>query len=157
MFERVKRTRAGEYQLRITQEERDVLRTLPAQLLELLSEGDPDSDPAMKRLFPLAFLDDAEAAAEFDGAVRNDLMAHRLRAIATMGRTLDAPRLSEDELEAWLAAINDLRLVLGVRLMVTEETGPQDFEGDQASQRSFALYAYLSRLEEELVSALSKG
>ena len=157
MFERVKRTRAGEYQLRITQEERDVLRTLPAQLLELLSEGDPGSDPAMKRLFPLAFLDDAEAAAEFDGAVRNDLMAHRLRAIATMERTLDAPRLSEDELEAWLAAINDLRLVLGVRLMVTEETGPQDFEGDQAPQRSFALYAYLSRFEEELVSALSKG
>lgn len=134
-----------------------MLRTLPAQLREVLSEADPGSDPAMRRLFPSAFLDDAEAAAEFDRAVRGDLTAERLRAISTMERTLDAPRLNEEELHAWLAAINDIRLVLGVRLMVTEESVSQDFEGDEGSRQSFALYAYLSHLEEDVVSALSKA
>jgi hypothetical protein len=154
---RVKRTRRGSFELRIPDDERDVLRTLPGQLRELIAEGDPLEDPVMRRLYPAAYLDDPEAAAEFDGFVRDDLTAQRVAATETMERTIDARSLSEDELAAWLGSINDLRLVLGVRLNVTEESEPQDFAGEPEREASFGLYAYLSYLEDEIVRALSGG
>jgi hypothetical protein len=152
---RVRRTKRGDFELRIPRAERDVLRELPGQLLELLDDGDPANDPALRRLYPSAYLDDPEAAAEFDGFVRDELTAQRKTAIDTMARTVDAAKVSEDELLAWLAAVNDLRLVLGVRLNVTEESRPEDFSDDAERERSFAVYAYLSYLEEEMVDALS--
>ena len=150
---RIKRTRRG-FELRLPAAERDVLRTLPSQLRTLLDAGERE-DPAMRRLFPAAHLDDAAAAEEFDGFVRDDLTEQRRRSIDEMTRTLDAPTLTEDELLAWLGVVNDLRLVLGVRLAVTEETTPGDFEGDDEAAATYALYAYLSYLEEEVVDALS--
>jgi hypothetical protein len=153
---RVKRLRRGGFQLRLPAQERDVLATLPEMLRSLLTEGAAD-DPAMRRLFPRAFLDDEAAAVEFDEVVRDDLLEQRLAAIDTMERTLRADRLSEDELVAWLGAVNDLRLVLGVRLAVTEESTPEDFGGDPEAERAFGLYAYLSYLEEDVVRALSSG
>lgn len=150
---RVKRTRRG-FELRLPPAERDVLRSLPDQLETLLDEGDRD-DPALRRLYPSAHLDDEAAAAEFDGFVRGDLTAGRRRALGEMTRTLGETTLTEEELLAWLAVVNDLRLVLGVRLAVTEETTPNDFEDDREAAGSYALYAYLSYLEEEMVDALS--
>lgn len=149
---RIRRTRRG-FDLRLPMAERDVLRSLPAQLGALLDEGDRQ-DPAMRRLFPPAHLDDADAAAEFDGFVRDDLTEQRRNALAEMERTVDAGRLSEEELLAWLAVVNDLRLILGVRLAVSEETDPADYAADDEAAGSYALYAYLSYLEEEMVEAL---
>jgi hypothetical protein len=154
---RVKRSGPDRFELRIPAGERDVLRTLPGQLRALVVGGDAREDPALRRLYPAAYLDDPTAAAEFDGVVRDDLTEQRLAAIDTMTRTLDERRLNREEVEAWLAAINDLRLVLGVRLAVTEESEPRDFAGDEDDEASFALYAYLSMLEEEIVEALSRG
>ena len=151
---RVKRSRAGDFVLRIPPPERDVLGKLPEMLRGLL-EQDDRTDPALRRLFPSAYLDDEEAAAEFDSVVRDDLVAQRTAAIETMERTLKAPRLTEDELLAWLAAMNDLRLVLGVRLAVTEESTMKDFDGDPETEAAYGLYTYLSYLEEDVVLALS--
>jgi hypothetical protein len=153
---RIKRIRRGGYTLRIPPPEREVLATIPPMLRELLSGGDSE-DPAMRRLFPRAYMDDETASAEFDSVVHDDLLEQRLAAIDTMERTLAAERLSEDELLAWLASINDLRLVLGVRLSVTEESTPLDFSADPETERAFALYAYLSYLEEDAVRALSSS
>jgi Domain of unknown function (DUF2017) len=89
--------------------------------------------------------------------VRDDLVAGRLRAIDVMERTVDAPRLTEDELTDWLAAINDLRLVLGTRLDVTEDLSELDLAPDDPRTPSLAIYAYLSYLEEEVVRALAGG
>ena len=140
--------------MRLPARERDVLRTLPTQLGELLDDGDRE-DPAVRRLFPSAYLDDVAAAADFDGIVRDDLVRERRHALEEMTRTIDATSVTEDELLAWLAVVNDLRLVLGVRLAVTEETTPADFAGDDEASASYALYAYLSYLEEEIVEALA--
>lgn len=108
----------------------------------------------MRRLYPAAYLDDPEATREFDAIVRDDLTAERMRAIDTMADTIEATSLSEDQLGAWLAAINDVRLVLGVRLHVSEESVPEDFAGGP-EESAFATYVYLSYLEEEVVRALS--
>jgi hypothetical protein len=154
---RVKRTGKDRFDIRIPKAERDVLRALPGQLRGLIEDGDARQDPALRRLYPAAYLDDPTAAAEFDDIVRDELTEQRLAAIDTLTRTLDASRLRAEEVEAWLAAINDLRLVLGVRLAVTEESEPEDFAGSEEDEASFALYAYLSVLEEEIVEALSRA
>jgi hypothetical protein len=152
---RIRRTRRG-FAVRLPGRERDLLRALPAQLGELL-DGSRRDDPALRRLYPAAHLDDPAAADEFDRFVRDDLTEQRRRALDEMARTLDADLLTEEELGAWLAVINDTRLVLGVRLSVTEESVPADFGGDEQTAGSFAVYAYLSMLEEEIVEALSAG
>ncbi len=148
---RVVRARDGRFLLELPREERDVLRTLPAQLRELLAE---EGDPALRRLFPPAYADDPEREADFREMVRDDLVEAKLAAIATMEATIDAERLTEEELLAWLGALNDLRLVLGTRLDVSEETGFGDFEGD-AREGVAALYWYLGALEEDVVEALA--
>jgi hypothetical protein len=147
----------GAFDVDIAPEQRDVLRELPAQLRELLANGDAETDAALRRLFPSADPGDPVHAAEFDQMVRGDLTAERGSAIETMERTIDADRLSEDELLGWLGVVNDLRLVLGTRLEVTEESGPEDFEGSDPRAHAYALYAYLSFLEEQIVEALSPG
>jgi hypothetical protein len=154
-FERVKRTRKGDYLLRIPSSERELLRTLPAQLRELLTGGDAATDPALRRLFPPATMDDAQINAEFDRLMRDDLSAEKLAAIDTFERTVDAQRLSEDELTSWLAAINDLRLVFGVRLNVTEETTAANYDPEDPLAQLYAVYLYLTFLEDHLISALA--
>lgn len=150
----IERSRGGGFDLRISEPEREVLMTLPGTLRALLLSGDGD-DPALRRLYPSAFTDDEEASAEFDSIVHDDLLHQRLEAIDTMERTLGAEHLTEDELLAWLAALNDLRLVLGVRLAVTEEATDADFAGDPEAEGAYELYRYLSFLEEHVVAALS--
>ncbi len=153
---RVKRTRKGDFLLRLTRNDRDVVRALPAQLRELLSGPTPPGDPAMERLFPAAYPDDVSRSQEFDRMVREDLVSERLSAVETMERTLDAERVDEEELLAWLSAINDLRLVLGTRIGVTEEMTFADLRSDDPRTPSLALYAFLSVLEEDVVAALSR-
>jgi len=137
--------------------ERDVLRTLPGQLRALLTGTDVAANPDLRRLFPPAYPDDPEKAAEYDGMVRDDLMAGRLSAIEVMERTIDSDKLSEDELLAWLSAINDLRLVLGTRLDVPEDLSELDVRPGDLRAEGLALYAYLSIFEEDAVAALSRS
>jgi len=152
---RVKRVRGGRFALRITGAERDVLRSLPGQLRQMLTGQDSATDPDLRRLFPPAYPDDPQKSAEYDGMVRDDLMAERIAAIEVMERTIDSDSLSEDELLAWLSAINDLRLVLGTRLDVPEDLSELDVHPDDPRAETLALYAYLSMLEEDAVAALS--
>jgi hypothetical protein len=159
-FERVKRTRRGDFVVRLPTAERDLLRTLPGQLRAILAQDDGAEDAALRRLFPPATLDDRAVNAEFERLAREDLLAERLRGLETMERTLEADRLSEDELAAWLGAINDLRLVIGVRLDVTEGTTAADFAhlaDDDPTVQTYRLYSYLTYLEDQLVSALVEG
>lgn len=153
---RVKRTRRGDFLLRVTTNERDVLREVAAELRELIEGGDPQ-DAAVRRLYPAGYLDDPERSAEYDRMVRDDLTRGRLEAIEQMVATLDSPRVSEDELAAWLGALNDARLVIGTRLDVTEETTMADLAGDPKRERMYVLYAFLTSLEAEVVDALSPG
>jgi len=150
----VKRSRRGGYDLRIPAAEREILGTIPGMLRALLVDGDA-ADPALQRLYPMAFNDDEDASAEFRDITHDELLEQRLAAIDTMERTLRFDHLTEDELLAWLAALNDVRLVLGVRLEVTEEASAADFAGDPEAERAYELYRYLSYLEEHVVDALS--
>src|SRR5688500_13645235 len=103
---------SGGYRLRLPPEEREVLRSLPAQLRDLLETG----DPALERLFPPAHPDDPEQQAEYASLVHDDLRRQRETSLDVMERTIDADRIDEEDLSAWLTALNDLRLVPATRL-----------------------------------------
>jgi hypothetical protein len=147
---RITRDKSGGYRLRLSDEEREVLRGLPAQLRELLQT----SDPSLERLFPPAY-DDAEADEAYGALVRGDLLAAKLAALEVVERTIDADRLDEAQLHAWLDALESLRLVLGTQLDVTEATYAQDLDAHDPRAPALALYGYLSWLQEQAVEALA--
>ncbi len=148
---RIARQRGGGYRLRLTQPERELLQALPGQLMELLETD----DPSLRRLKPPAYDDDAEASAEYTAMVGDDLLEGRRLALETMARTATADRLTEDELGSWLTATNDLRLVLGTRLNVTDDTQGFMPLADDPQAPEWVAYNYLSWLQEEVVAALS--
>lgn len=156
-FERppVRPAGGGRFRVDLQPWERDLLRTLPGQVRELLGTD----DPALERLFPPAYLkpDDAERAEEYRRLMRDDLLASHRGALEALEATADETSLDEAQLVAWLGALNDLRLVLGTRLDVSEDMGEEPFPPDDPRAESFALYRYLSYLQETVVAALSRS
>ncbi len=148
---RIRRTRKGDYELRIPQNERAVLRQLIAELRELL----PTEDASVGRLFPPAYSDDAPANDEYARLMHDDLLAERTAALDEFERTVDARRVTEDQLVAWMGSVNDLRLVLGTKLDVTEEMYERPLTEDTPNASQLAIYHYLGWLEEQIVVALS--
>ena len=150
---RIRRTRDGRYAVALETWERDLLRSLPGQLRDLLSTD----DPALERLYPPAYVDDPERNDEYQRLVRGDLTERRMTSIDVMESTIDATDLDEEQLVAWMGAINDLRLVLGTRLDVSEEPLEEQVDEHDPRAPAFALYGYLSHLQETVVQALSSA
>jgi hypothetical protein len=145
------------FRVRLGQNERTVIRGLAGQHRELLTAESPSSDPAVARLFPSAYPDDPLRSLEFEQATGGALLDGRLQAASTVESTSDAETLTEEQLLQWLAVVNDLRLVLGTRLEVTEETTEDDFAGDEERSGAFDLYVFLTWLEWEIVEVLPVG
>ncbi len=114
-------------------------------------------DPALTRLFPPAYQDDPVRDEEYSRLVHDDLLAGKLSSVGIMEATIDADRVDEEQLTAWLGAINDLRLIMGSRLGVTEEMYERDLARDDPRTPQFALFTYLGWLEEQVVQALASG
>ncbi len=149
---RIRRTRSGQFELRLPPEEREVLRGLPAQMRDALELG--DADPAVARLNPSACPDDDQVDQEYRELMGDQLTEGRLEALAMLEKSVDEPRLDEEQALAWMRAINDLRLLLGTRLDVTEDPADRRVADDDPRASAFALYDYLSLLTQELVEAL---
>jgi len=155
---RIRRARRGGVDIRIPAEERDVLRTLPDNVREALQGMDPTrpgDDPAVARLYPGAYLDNDDHDAEYRRLMHGELHEGRLAALDAFEEAIDADHLDEDRAWAWLRALNDIRLLLGTRLDVTEGEVIRRANPDDPRAASLALYGYLSWLEEQLVEALS--
>lgn len=141
----------GGYRLRLSAGEREVLRDLCDELRGLVEA----EDASVGRLFPAAFRDDPEASAEYDRLVRGELVSGRLAALQTVDRTIDADRLDEEQLGAWCGALNDLRLVLGERLGVTEDSYEQDLDPNDPRAPELAVFGWLTWLQGSAVEALA--
>lgn len=139
------RRRRGGIRLTLDAGEASVLDHLLEQLVELLEPEGSDAhdqldplaamvgigtstevpeDPALARLLPDAYGDDAEASAEFrrytELSLRESKQVQAQLARATLADS-DREVLTDEETDAWLRALNDLRLALGTRLEVTED------------------------------------
>jgi Domain of unknown function (DUF2017) len=141
----------GGYRLHLSAGERDVLREL-CQELRGLVEAD---DASVGRLFPAAFRDDAEASAEYDQLVHGELVSGRLAALRTVDQTIEADQLDEEQLAAWCGALNDLRLVLGARLGVTEDTYEEELDPNDPRAPELAVFGWLTWLQGSAVEALA--
>ena len=133
----------------------------PLARLVGLSGGTPERprDPALARLLPDAYGDgDPEASAEFRRYTDADLRAGKRAALRlVLGAVPEGGgrlRLSRDDADAWLSALNDLRLVLGTRLEVTEDLDERALAADGPRLPALQLYGWLGWLQESLISCL---
>jgi hypothetical protein len=151
MRDRVSRKGADRYQIRLPPNEIRVLRELVLHLREqLLASTD---DPAVRRLFPPAYANDPERDAGYQVLTRDELLNGRLQALETVEATLDKKEVDREELTAWMQSLTSLRLVLGTRLDVDEES--QDFDPSDPQAPLYAVYEFLGWLLSQAVDALS--
>ena len=164
MNRRVNRRGDGRVDLTLESVEVELIRDLPEQL-RALYEGDHD-DLARRRLFPRAYLDPTEEQAESDWEelVHPGLLQGRLDALARLTASVAGAEpirrdrfvvhLQPDDVQAWLAVVNDARLALGTRIGVTDDTDLARLDPTTPEAPAVAAYAWLTALEGELVDAL---
>jgi hypothetical protein len=118
-------------------------------------------DPVLARLLPDAYSDDPEAAGEFrkytEPALRSAKYEVAKQLLDTLPEAGGRIQLSNDEALAWLKALNDVRLALGVRLGVTEEFEEEwaKLKPDDPQWTAYEVYAWLGAVQESLVQALA--
>ena len=78
---------------------------------------------------------------------------HRQVGVDRSRRCLGAKLLEDDQVNAWVQGINQIRLVLGTRLDVDEDE--PEFDPEAADAPARAVYAYLAMLLDQFVDALS--
>ena len=156
---RVRRRGDGTFALSIPAEERELLRSVGPQLREVIVRQataiEAGADPAVDRLFPEAYPDDEERQAEFRLLAHDSLLESHLGALAVLEETADADELTEDQLLAWMRAVNNVRLVLGTRLEVTEEGRERPRSRRDPRAGAFAVYDYLTYLQGDILEALA--
>jgi len=174
--------------------EADLLRSLAGQLVELLHNekavttepADPlealfdfsgpttePDDPVLARLFPTAYADDEEAAADFRRFTEGTLRDAKSQAASAIIDTLEEaglpPELTEDGLvidveldgptaETWMRSFTDIRLALATRLGVEEgdEAHWEALPDDAPERQVYGIYQWVGYLQETLVEALYK-
>lgn len=149
-----RRLPTGSFAVQLPKPVRRALENLGGQLLELVTDLHPSDDPAVARLYPPAYPDDALQNLDYERMAYDGLRDGRIVAARTLQRTAKAKRLTEEELLAWMGAANDLRLVMGTRLGVTEESRPDDFADDPSAGETFEIYLFLGGVVEAIVQAL---
>jgi hypothetical protein len=151
---------------RFAPDEVKVLRRVAAEVVALLTDGFDHDDPVVGRLFPDVYPDQPEASEEYRTYTEGELKTAKIDQAGAILAALPASgggevALDAESAEAWLRALNDIRLALGVRLEIVDETSLET-ELDEAvltdptSSRVFQLsvYAYLGYLQESLLEAM---
>ncbi len=137
------------FRVRLAPEAREWVVGLADELDQILTDDTPDT----RRLFPTAYPQDPELDAGYQILAREQLIDDRRQAIAAMRASVHADHLSHDELTAWMRIVNDLRLVLGTRLDVSEDDESLDF--DSPDIQAQLVYHELGMLLAEIVDALT--
>jgi hypothetical protein len=147
---RIQRTGSGEIRLRFPEHERALLREIAASIRSRLAAE--DHDPALRRLFPPAYAD-SEREREYRELTRAQLVTGRERALEVLESTVELDSLSPEQADAWLRALNDARLVLGTALDVQEDLDWEAIDQGHPRAPEYAMYGYLSWIQEQLVEA----
>jgi hypothetical protein len=135
----------------------------PLETLVGLSGDEParPTDPALLRLLPDAYGEDPAAAGEFRRLMEGDLRRSKVAALDRLVADLPADgratlSLTTDAAETWVTALNDIRLVLGVRLDVHEEMDDvwETLTADDPRIPLFYAYERLTQLQHELIDVL---
>ena len=111
----------------------------------------------LARLFPSAY-EDHEQSAEFRRYTEATLRDGKRADAQTMLDSAEPGRveLTQEQAQAWMRALNDVRLALGTRLEVTEEIHDEIAEMPEDDPRypAYVTYDWLTYLQDTLVRAL---
>jgi hypothetical protein len=156
--------------LELTRMEAAHLAGLVTQFAELVEDAESAaSDPAIARLVPDAYADDAEAAQDFRDMTERDLLDRRRQDAGAVLASLSEPSslpdnadpddealmelvelpLEPETLQAWLRCLAAIRLVLATRLGIRTE---EDHDGEDPR---FGIYEWLGYRLDGLVQAAS--
>jgi hypothetical protein len=156
------RFRHGDVVARLDPAEAGIVGLLLDQLEQLLAADADDvaGDPVMERLLPDGHRSDPELAADYRELTESSLRSGKSDDLAIVRATLPdgggEVRLDPDQAASWLRTSNDLRLALGTRLDITEDTEPPDEIADEQDQQ-LAVYYWLTAVQGSLVDALVAG
>jgi hypothetical protein len=143
----------------------DDLDRLLAEAVEAAEAAEAPSipdDPVLARLLPDAYQDDPEAAGEFRKYTESSLREAKKYFAQTLLDTLPPSggrvKLTGDQARDWMRALNDVRLMFGVRLEVTEDFEEQlaSLAPDDPRVAAFEVYGWLGAVQESLVRALDR-
>ncbi len=148
MFNRLFSVKNGEMVVRLDDNVRVLIRKVSEELREVLLVNDPE---ATRRLYPTAYPDDDEMNAEYQEMVHDQLLMQRLDGIDELQATIDDDVITLDTADAWMSTINQVRLVLGTRLDVSEEEMVVDEDDPEA--QGIVIYQVLSYVLEHLTEA----
>jgi len=137
------------------QQEREVIHNVCQELLAALDEPDPNRNPVLRRLFPVAHTADEDINADYQEMVGADLLQSRREVIARVAATTDQRELDRATLESWMTGLNAIRLVLGTWLDVSEDR-PPDLDPEDPTAHSWAIYEFLGVLVGIVVDALAQ-
>jgi hypothetical protein len=121
----------------------------------------PPDDPVLARLLPDFASSSEQDAGEVSAALRSvrepELIEAKQAAIATVLATCPASggriELAPPQAEEWLAAVNDVRLALGVALDVSEDM-PEQLPADDPRADHLPVYHWLTWLQDSLVTTM---
>ena len=143
--------RDGSYVLNLDDRERELIRQILGEMRALLILD--ATDPRVRRLYPAAYADDAKKEEEYQQLTHEELRSSRLANVDAVEASIAAELLTEEQLTAWMQAINSLRLVLGTLLDISDDDQELAFDLDDPEARTQALYGYLGGLLDEIVDA----
>ena len=153
------RPRGGDVVARLDPAEATIVGLLLDQLERLLAADSEDvgDDPVLARLLPDGHRSDPEIADDFRQLTESALRSGKADDLAVVRATLPTEggevRLDTDQAAAWLRSTNDLRLALGTRLDIGEDTEPPE-EITGAEDQQLAVYYWLTAVQGSLVDAL---
>jgi hypothetical protein len=139
----------GNYKVRLPLEARQWVSSLADEMERLVDIDDEDT----KRLFPTAYIDDPELDEGYQVLAREQLIDDRRAAIQLVRDSAERSTLTGEELGAWMNVVNNLRLVLGTKLDVSEDEHEIDLEGPNVE--ALLLSRGLSELLAEIVDGLT--
>ena len=136
------------------QQEAELLVLLARQLEQFVDDRAEQADPLVRRLFPEAYRDDPDAAAEFRRYTRDALRSYKTSGADALATTLTAsPRVELDRLEAdrWARSLTDIRLMVGTRIGLEDDDSevPEGLVGE--------IYHWLTELQGGIIAALDGG
>jgi len=171
------RTATGRIVLRADKVERGLLASVARQVIDLVkpeempedadplaaalgwTEGDvgPSDDPAVARLLPNAYADEAESA-DFRRFTERDLRQTKVQHATTVLEEIErsGEKITVGSPESWLGTLNDARLAIGTRIQISEDNHEElaGLTEDDPRAGLFHVYDWLTFLQESLVRCL---
>jgi hypothetical protein len=141
--------------------EASTLSNLASQITELIGDrATHEGDPAVLRLLPDAYPDDAEASEEFRRFTADDLAGRKSSnarqivtdlAVAAGAASATAVKVDAQAAQAWVRSLTDIRLTIAARLGIKsdDDLGSED-------PALIDLYHWLGFVQSSLVDCLDR-